>query len=151
MADALRELVDIDDLLRHFAANEPRFWEQFWQRAEALDLARPAYYGLRYAKELQGTPVPEFLVEASKAGAPSALGRWLMDRLVPRALFPQHPDALSRLTTLARVLLYVRSHWVKMPALMLVRHLSRKFYVRHLVRAGREVSIPEQYSPSVAK
>ena len=140
MDDALRELVDIDDLLRHFAATEPGFWEQFWPRAEALDLARPAYYGLRYARELLGTPVPEAVVAASQAGAPLAPVRWLMDRLVPRALFPQHPDRHSRWTGLARLALYVRSHWVKMPAGMLVRHLGHKFYVRYLQRPPRITS-----------
>ncbi len=132
MDDALRELVDIDDLLRHFAATELGFWEQFWARAKALDLERPAFYALRYTRELLGTPVPDAVVLASMIGAPSAPVLALMDRLVPRALFPQHPDAPSRLTEWARLLLYVRSHWVKMPPLMLVRHLSYKFYVQRL-------------------
>ncbi len=140
MDDALRELVDIDDLLRHFAAIEPGFWEQFWPRAKALDLERPAFYALRYARELLGTPVPASVVSASMAGGPSALVLTLMDRLVPRALFPQHPDAPSRLTEWARLLLYVRSHWVKMPPLMLVRHLSYKFYVQRFKRSAEEAA-----------
>lgn len=134
IGDALRELVDIDELLRHFAATEPKFWDQFWPRAEELDLARPAFYGLRYARELLGAPVPERVIAASRAGAPVATAMWLMDTLVPRALFPQHPDAPSRATGIARFLLYIRSHWVKMPPLMLARHLSFKFYLRQMKR-----------------
>jgi hypothetical protein len=57
-----------------------------------------------------------------------------MNRLVPRALFPQHPDRPSMLTSAARWLLYMRSHWIRMPPVMLVRHLSYKFYVKHLRR-----------------
>jgi hypothetical protein len=130
MDDAFRELVDIDDLLRSFAATEPGFWGEFWPRAAALDLGRPAFYALRYAVRLLGTPVPKTLLTASLVAAPAAPVLRFMDWLVPRGLFPQHPDAPSHLTEFARLLLYVRSHWVKMPPLMLARHLAYKLYVR---------------------
>lgn len=135
MDDALRELVDIVDLLRHFGDHEPAFWQQFWARAVQLDLARPAFYGLRYAHRLLAAPVPPDLLLASHGGAPLRPALWLMDRLVPRALFPPHPDRPSRRTPLARWLLFVRSHWIRMPPWMLARHLAFKFYVRYLRRA----------------
>jgi hypothetical protein len=138
MDDALRELVDIDDLLRHFSASEPGFWKEFWPRAEMLDLARPAYYGLRYARVLLGTPVPDSALAAALAGAPPAPVLWLMDRLLPRAIFPQHPDHPDRNTDVARLFLYMRSHWIKMPFLMLARHLAFKFYIRRLKRVPDE-------------
>src|SRR5262249_42882921 len=50
MADALRDLVDIDDLLRHFADGDPAFWKRLGARASELDLERPAFYALRYAR-----------------------------------------------------------------------------------------------------
>ncbi|MGE0581098.1 MAG: nucleotidyltransferase family protein [Steroidobacteraceae bacterium] len=130
MDDALRELVDIDALLRHHAGHEPDFWAKFWPRAEQLDLARPAFYGLRYANRLLGTAVPDAVLAASRAGAPNAAVVAAMDRLVPEALFPPHPGQRRRWTTLARLLLYVRAHWVRMPPWMLVRHLAYKAYVR---------------------
>lgn len=131
MDDALREVVDIDALLRYYGGCEPQFWQQFWPRALELDLARPAFYGLRYAQRLLGTPIPAWLLKASRAGGPRAPVLAAMDRLVPRALFPPHPERQERRTALARLLLYVRSHWVKMPPLMLTRHLAYKSYVRH--------------------
>lgn len=134
LADSLRELVDIDDLLRHFSAIELGFWEGFWPRVEALDLSRPAFYGLRYARHLLAAPVPDAVLEASRAGAPPAPVLWLMDRLVSRALLPQHPDAPTRFGEIARQLFYVRSHWLKMPPLMLARHLAHKFYARRIKR-----------------
>jgi hypothetical protein len=138
MDDALRELVDIDDLLRHFSASEPGFWREFWPRTEMLDLARPAYYGLHFARVLLGTPVPDSALSAAEAGAPPAAIRWLMDRLVPQVLFPQHPDHPNRITDLARLFLYARSHWVKMPPFMLARHLVFKFCIRRLKRVPDE-------------
>jgi hypothetical protein len=134
MQDALRELVDIDDLLRHYGAREPHFWDELWLRAVQLDLTRAAFYGLHFAHRVLGTPVPSQVLTAARRAAPVPPLLWLMNRLVPRALFPQHPDRPSMLTSAARWLLYMRSHWIRMPPVMLVRHLSYKFYVKHLRR-----------------
>ncbi|HWJ06577.1 MAG TPA: nucleotidyltransferase family protein, partial [Steroidobacteraceae bacterium] len=138
MDDALRELVDLDQLLRHFGATEPQFWTRFWPRACELDLARPAFYGLRYAQRLLGTPVLEAVFEAARAWAPSDPTLRLMDWLVPRALFPRHPDRPDRAAAVARWLLYLRSHWLRMPPLMLARHLAYKAYRRLVPDRGSE-------------
>ena len=135
LEDALRDLVDIDDLLGHFAARDPDLWTELLDRAVALDLARPAFYALRYAQRLLGTPVPADALRRSQRGAPPAPIVWLMDRLVPLALYPQHPDRPSRTAELARLLLYTRSLWIRMPPLLLARHLLYKLYVRRLRRA----------------
>jgi hypothetical protein len=132
IADSFRDLLDIDLMLRHFAEREERFWEGFLTRAEQLDLARPAFYGLRYSSRLMGTPIPQSTIRASRAGAPPKPIVRLMDVLVPRALYPQHPDKPNRWNSMARLLLFVRSHWIRMPPLLLARHLAVKFYVRHL-------------------
>ncbi len=130
LADALRELVDIDELLRHFCAHEPGFWDGFWPRAEALDLARPAFHALRQAHRCLGTPIPSALLASSRTGAPPRPVVRLTDVLMPLALFPLHPDATNRRARAARVVLYLRSHWIRMPPLMLARHLARKLMVR---------------------
>ena len=139
MDDALRDLVDIDELLTHFAATEAGFWSTFWARAEALDLARPAYYGLRYAEAILGTRIPATVAAQARAGAPLPGVLSLIDRLVPRALFPQHPDHPGGLAGPQRLLLYMRSHWVKMPPAMLARHLAYKTYARYIRRQGGDV------------
>lgn len=142
MDDAVRDLVDIDDLLRHFAQHEPSFWSDFWPRAMQLDLQRPAFCALRYASRLLGTPVPESVLRESQAAAPAAPVLTLLDGCVPEALFPQHPDRHSRATAFARLLMYVRSHWVRMPPVMLARHLAHKFYARHF---GSTLTVGELY------
>lgn len=137
MDDALRDLVDIDDLLRHFAATDPGFWDRFLPRAEALGLCRPAFYGLRYASQLLGTPVPGNVLQASAAaGAPGSV-RWIMDRIVPPSIFPEYPDRPDALAALARMTAYVRSHWVKMSPPRLMVHLTRKALARARLQPGR--------------
>jgi hypothetical protein len=137
LADALRDLVDIDDLIRHFTATEPDFWPRFAARAEALDLRRPAFYALRYARRYFASPIPDNLLAKMEVWAPPGFILRLMDALVPRALFPPHPEHAERRTALARLLLYVRSHWIRMPPLLLLRHLSYKLYVTRLKRVPR--------------
>jgi hypothetical protein len=132
LADCLRDLVDIDDLLRHFVAADPTFCERLWARACELDLGRPAFYALRYAHRWLGTPVPEALLQRSRARAPPRIVVWLMDRLVPLALFPVHPDQSQRAAGVARLLLYARSLWIRMPPLLLARHLAYQLYRRRL-------------------
>jgi hypothetical protein len=53
-----------------------------------------------------------------------------MDSLVPMALFPPHPEDAGGDIHVARWLLYLRAHWVRMPPLMLARHLGYKAYLR---------------------
>ena len=115
------DLVDIDELLRQFAAKDPEFWDQLLARAEELGLERAAYYGLRYARQLIGSPIPDSVTDATNGWGPVAPERWLMDRLMPQALYPPHPDFRSRRMEFSRQLLYIRSHWIRMPPWLLSR------------------------------
>lgn len=133
--DALRELVDIDALLRHSAAQDREFWGGLASRAQALDLMRPAWYALRYASRWLGTPVPDSVLQAFDAARPFPLAVWLMDQLVPGALFARNPDGVDRAAGYARTLLLVRLHWIRMPPGLLLTHLSRKLLRR--VTSGR--------------
>lgn len=125
LTNGLRDLADLDSLLRHFG-QDARFWGELTARARELDLARPLYYALRYAERILGTPMPAEVSQASEAGRPPAPLRRLMDGLFLRALRPDHPCAADALTPLARRALYVRAHWLRMPPLLLVRHLTVK-------------------------
>jgi hypothetical protein len=135
MADKLRDLVDNADLLGHFAGADPAFWDRLVGRARQLGLERPAFYGLRYAGQLLDCPVPESVMSAIETWGPPALVRRLMDRLTANALFPPHPDESAPVAVAAsRRLLYVRSHWIRMPPWLLVYHLSYKFVVTRVLR-----------------
>ncbi len=134
----LRDLSDMDLLLRHFAEGDPAFWTKLTARAHELDLERPLHYALRYAAEILATPVPAGTVAEASAGRISGhLGggrprEWLMDALFRRALRPDHASCDDRFSGLARWLLYVRAHHLRMPPHLLVPHLVRKAVMRHL-------------------
>jgi len=80
---------------------------------------------------------PASVMQAIDRRRPARPVIWLMDRLVPRALLPQHPDHPSRMTVLARLLLYMRSHWIRMPPWLLFYHLGYKFWVRQFSKHRR--------------
>lgn len=129
----LRDLVDLDLMLRHFARTDG-FWSRLQRRAAEVGLERPLHYGLRHAVRVLDTPVPAAMRTAAESwGPPAPLGR-LMDALFTRALRPNHPSTADALTRLARWLLYVRGHWLRMPAHLLIYHLARK-----AIRGDKEV------------
>ena len=127
----LRDLFDIDGLLRHFGA-ATGFWDELLARADALGAGRVLFYGLRYAERLLGTPVPA-------TARRTAAARWspvppllaLMDRLVVEALLSYRREAPVTARAADRVL-FVRSHWRRMPPALLAAHLARK-----LIRRGQ--------------
>ena len=118
----LRDLVDIDQLLRHFST-EPSFWTALTARAIRMDLARALYYACRLTTRLLGTPIPPAVMEAIARHAPPTLIAAMMDRLLFAGL---RPTAGMRSTRLARRLLYLRGHWLKMPLPLLAWHLTVK-------------------------
>jgi hypothetical protein len=123
----LRDLIDIDILLRHFGA-APSFWATLVARAEELELARPLFYVLCNAKRLLHTPIPESTLKAAESGKPGRLTLAIMDRCVPRALMPGHPSLSGILDPLARHILFLRANWLRMPPALLARHLFHKAF-----------------------
>lgn len=124
-----RDLVDLDSLLSQYGREIPGFWDQLIPRARELDLARPLHYGLRFVGEVLGTPVPQAVLKESAQDGPNFVLRGTMDALFIRALGPAHASSSDALTPLARFLLYLRSHWLRMPPHLLVFHLLRKMLV----------------------
>ena len=127
--NGLRDLVDLADLLQEFG-RQAGFWEELVNRARLQGMLRPLFYTLRYTKRFLGADIPAATLTAAAAGAPSGPVIWLMDRLVVAVLIPEHPDFPGRWHALAQWLLYVRSHWLRMPPWMLLQHLARKKVMR---------------------
>jgi hypothetical protein len=123
-----RGVVDLDALLREFGRDSV-FWPELVPRAKELELLRPVFYALRYASLLLNTPIPA-VVGRTIADESPALSSTLflrgMDWLFLRALRPAHQSAADKWTPLARWLLYLRGHWLRMPPFLLVAHLLRK-------------------------
>jgi len=129
---ALRDLVDMADLLRHFDA-DPQFWWSLLARARQLELARPLWYALAHLRwcfppQKPDLPalVPADVFRQARADQPPWPIRTLMHFLIRRAIQPELPEQTTWLGQTARWLLYVRSHWLRMPPRLLASHLVHK-------------------------
>lgn len=92
----LRDLVDIDDLLRHFSREE-KFGNELVSRAEELELCH-----------------------GSQVWPASAMMAAIVDNVISA---PWRKDLRLKLF---RQLLYVRSQWLRMSPYLLIPHLIRK-------------------------
>jgi len=133
--NGLRDLDDINRLLRHFASRGD-FWPMLATRAVQLGLDRPLWYALRYAALLLGTAVPQDLLIGTGLRPPPALTLRWMDWVFVRALRPAHPNCALPGTRPALLFLYVRAHRLRMPLRLLVPHLLRKAVVKRLKPAA---------------
>jgi hypothetical protein len=111
----LRDLWDIDILMRHFSAADPDFADSVLQRAERVGLGRVIRQAFTLCREIFATPLPQTLAEDG----------WRM-WLLRTAVGTRHPDTRSRWQPLADVLLLVRELSLRLPTNLLIRHLWHK-------------------------
>jgi hypothetical protein len=131
LAGGLRNLWDIDRLLREFGEREDGFWPALRERAERHGLLPAVERAARVAHHLYGTPLDRCQARISKPLDPTATSRrksgvahrlTAADSFYRRRLLAR--DGWGRATRpLTRLGFYVRSHWLRMPPMMLARHL----------------------------
>jgi hypothetical protein len=141
----VREVVDIDGLLRTFADNEG-FWGLLVARAAELGLQHPLWYGLHFAQAWLECPVPSNVLKSLPT--PTSLRRAAMDVLVPLAMLPPDPDFPPTFRVrLARTLMQIRYHLLRMPPQLLAPHLARKSLRRLRARLDRRAEAPADGAP----
>lgn len=128
-----RDLTDLDLLIKEFAYEEG-FWLKLQNRATELNQEIPLYYALRFTTKILQTPVPVDVLEITEAYQANKLKRKVTDFVFLRALMPNHFTCSDSWTRYAHWFLYLRSHWLKMPWYLLIPHLSRKAWMRLLVK-----------------
>jgi len=114
----LRNLWDFHCLTRDFAAADPGFWGKLDARADLHGLQAPVHRAARLARDLYGSVLPPGWNSREPAD------RWFIRRLLAR-------DDWGRATDFAlQQAFYIRSHWLRMPPLMLAKHLWTKWRKR---------------------
>jgi hypothetical protein len=126
--NGFRDINDLDALLKQYQ-HQSGNWNQLVERADKLDLSKDLYYALNYCKIILQTPVPDDLIDRMKANLPK-YKVWLLDQAYLRALSPAHSLCQFRGFKLASLLLFIRSHWIKMPLHILIPHLFIKYQKR---------------------
>jgi Uncharacterised nucleotidyltransferase len=131
----LRQLADLHDLMTHFGRRDG-FWVDLLERARRHGLERVLYYALRYACRVLDTDVPREVRSATEAWRPNVIVRAIMDAAVISALPPVAAGQSRAGHSVALWVLYLRSHRLKMPLPLLLRHAVVKAARRFRTRRG---------------
>jgi Uncharacterised nucleotidyltransferase len=111
----LRNLWDIHCLLNEFSESDARFWQSLQSSAQKHELWGAVHLAARLAWELYGTEIPAGWQIWGNADA------LFVRRLTARDNWGRGSRKFTRL------IFYIRSHWLRMPPLMLMRHLWVKW------------------------
>jgi hypothetical protein len=103
------------------------YWGKLVARAELLGLQRPLYYAAAAMRRLLDTAIPDKAWQAIAAGRPNWLVERVMNNAIDRHIAPENMAELD--SGYAERLLYLRSHWIRMPPLLLARHLIYKAWL----------------------
>ena len=137
----LRDLWDLDRMLRDFPERDPSFWPGLVARAEQLDLVGPLYLALAYSQRIFQTPIPGEVREKTSSHSRS-LKKPIMDFMFLRAFRPDQPECRLPLTGLALQALYIRSHYLRMPLYQLIPHLVRKAWMQRFGDDSQSADAP---------
>lgn len=121
----LRDLYDLHVLLTEFSV-DTMFWDVLIERARLMRLALPVLDALEHSRRLYETRVPASAIHGLRQIASSPWPRWMRAWLFDHALRAAHESAFGPSTRLAHWLVFVRSHWLRMPLPLLVYHISHK-------------------------
>ncbi|MCU0965642.1 MAG: nucleotidyltransferase family protein [Burkholderiaceae bacterium] len=129
LRDRMRDLADLDGLLRHFGA-VPGFMSRLPERALALGLQEPLALACHFCVGWFGTPIPADVLQRIESTGPGRARRaWLLP-LLEAVLMPTDPDDLPPLRQeIAAAVLLARHHRQRMPLRLLVPHLWHKVRV----------------------
>ena len=125
---SLRNLLEQHDMFEEFG-DDPEFWQQLVPRAQELGFTGALYYALRYTKMILGTNIPEHVFNDIAPFEPNIFTKSMMDWMVPGVISPTiGAQGLPRWISMNG--LYLRSHWLRMPFGLLLKHLGTKTMMR---------------------
>lgn len=128
LTNCFRDVLDVHELCRDFAREDPGFWDTLGARALALRAARPTWLALRQLRRLPGSGVPDPVLERLARDARPWPARACVERAVDAVFVPAAPPTAAE--RLALKVLLARAHLCKMPLRLLVPHLAHKLSLR---------------------
>ena len=96
-------------------------------RARELGLQMPLYYALTTLHDLLNSPIPQYVLDDILKNKPVfIIDKW-MKYLIQRLLAPKDVEKME--APFVEWLLFIRSHWIRMPVYILIPHLIRKSWL----------------------
>lgn len=121
MDHGLRDLCDIASLINEFSV-EPDFFENITRRAYELDLEEPLSLALLLCNELLNTPLPDKIKSRLESKFKLSTTATIFALAIISRII-EHPRIHHKF---AELIVYVRSHYLRMPLFLLIPHLIRK-------------------------
>jgi hypothetical protein len=115
LTGGLRNLWDMHCLVGEFSEKDENFWPKLQARAIQHELRGAVHLAARLARDLYGSDIPPGWQIRGNADS------FFIRRLLARDEWGRGTAKFTRLT------FYIRSHWLRMPPLMLMRHLWTKW------------------------
>ena len=115
----LRDLSDLYSMIMAASAQRSDFWVELENRACELQLERPLFLVLQQLNRIFDLEIP--LEQFHKN-----FSDFILQGLLTRGVYSFHSSCRTALTSLSELMLYVRSHWLRMSLPLLVPHLIYK-------------------------
>lgn len=120
--NGFRDLLDLDLLISEHDCDD--FWSELVELAEKTGFQFEFSLALRYLDKLLGTRIPAHIQEAYSLRTGLKL-KWL-DYIFQTVLLPSHPLVNQSHYATSEFLAFIRGHYIKMPTLVLMYHLTYK-------------------------
>ncbi len=133
-----RDLLDLASMFRFFAEKDADFWEKLLARSRELGLTRPLYHAVTFCVKLLGVEFPSAFLREVKRFRGGIVSRSLMAWAVPKTIEPEIAGEEKWITSVARLGLYIRSHFLRMPLRILIPHLWAKYWQRRRERREQQ-------------
>jgi len=122
----LRDLIDLDYLFKHFMKENEQFEAELLNRAVQLGLTYDLFLASYFCKLILKTEFGlQYMAEIMKY-SPSRYKLTLLNHSFKEVLIPHHSTCKTWRFMLARSLLYIRGHLIRMPLRLLIPHLIKK-------------------------
>jgi len=128
-SENLRNMLDIRDLIRLGLAAEADYVDRLIERAAVHRAGRPVADALATLNRMHALDLNQDQSNFIKQNRRNFIAQTAFSWSVKQRTLSVQPHARAE-SWLARLLLYIRSHWITMPPRMLVQHLTRKAVMR---------------------
>ncbi len=125
--NGLRDLVDILTIIK-FKEETPGFWNQLIHRASELGVARQLYYAVITCESILGAPIKNDVLNLVEPYSPKT-GKQFMLALFSHVMIKRISNQNQIMNSIAGFLLFLRSHYMKMPLKLLIPHLFIKTFL----------------------
>jgi len=131
----LKELIDLHMLFNQLG-QKPGFWENLLTRSKQLGFQRPLFYALYFCRRFFKLKLQPYIWKDISNFAPNAPIKKITLSLMERSFLPDDLDHPRFITKRAQNLTYLRSHLLRMPLFLLIKHLSRQAWHRGGIKTG---------------